>query len=77
VLALVPAGIAWALMQGPSLDWEPAPILIIGLIAFGIVFAINSAVHSYLILAYADADTSASITWPTPAAGSPAPCCPA
>ncbi len=56
VLALVPAGIAWALMQGPSLDWEPAPILIIGLIAFGIVFAINSAVHSYLILAYADAD---------------------
>jgi hypothetical protein len=56
VLALVPAGIAWALTQGPALNWEPGPILIIGLIAFGIVFAINSAVHSYLILAYADAD---------------------
>jgi predicted MFS family arabinose efflux permease len=55
-LALVPAGIAWALMQGPALNWEPGPILIIGLIAFGIVFALNSAVHSYLILAYADAD---------------------
>jgi predicted MFS family arabinose efflux permease len=56
VLALVPAGIAWSLTQGPTLNWEPGPILIIGLIAFGIVFAINSAVHSYLILAYADAD---------------------
>jgi biotin carboxyl carrier protein len=56
LLAVVPAGIAWALLQGPALAWEPAPILIIGLIAFGIVFAVNSAVHSYLILAYADAD---------------------
>ena len=27
-----------------------------GLIAFGAVFALNSAVHSYLILAYADGD---------------------
>ena len=27
-----------------------------GLIAFGIIFALNSAVHSYLILAYADGD---------------------
>jgi predicted MFS family arabinose efflux permease len=56
VLALVPAGIAWALMQGPALSWSPGPTLVIGLIAFGIIFAVNSAVHSYLILAYADAD---------------------
>ena len=27
-----------------------------GLIVFGVVFALNSAVHSYLILAYADGD---------------------
>ena len=27
-----------------------------GLIAFGVVFALNSAVHSYLILAYAEGD---------------------
>jgi MFS family permease len=34
-----------------------APIVIvIGLIAFGIAFALNSAVHSYLILRYADGD---------------------
>ena len=51
-LALLPAGIALALGQG----WDPAGVLIIGLILFGIVFAINSAVHSYLILAYSDHD---------------------
>jgi len=28
----------------------------VGLIVFGLVFALNSAVHSYLILAYADGD---------------------
>jgi predicted MFS family arabinose efflux permease len=31
-------------------------VLITGLVLFGVVFAINSAVHSYLILAYSDAD---------------------
>ncbi len=50
VLALFPAGIAVALHQG----LPPAPVLVVGLILFGIVFAINSAVHSYLILAYSD-----------------------
>ena len=52
LLAAVPAGIAIALMQG----LDPAASLIIGLGLFGIVFAINSAVHSYLILAYSDQD---------------------
>jgi hypothetical protein len=52
VLALVPAGIALALGAG----WDPATVLITGLVLFGIVFALNSAVHSYLILAYADFD---------------------
>ncbi|MEA2079122.1 MAG: organoarsenical effux MFS transporter ArsJ [Pseudomonadota bacterium] len=52
VLALFPAGIALALMQG----WDPTLSIVIGLAAFGIVFAINSAVHSYLILAYSDRD---------------------
>ena len=31
-------------------------MLVVGLIAFGIVFAMNSAVHSYLVLSYADND---------------------
>ena len=52
LLAFLPAGIALALGWG----WDPATVLIVGLILFGIVFAINSAVHSYLILAYSDLD---------------------
>jgi predicted MFS family arabinose efflux permease len=52
LLALLPAGIALALQQG----WEATSVLLVGLILFGAVFAINSAVHSYLILAYSDFD---------------------
>lgn len=52
ILALFPAGIALALVQG----WPAETVLIIGLILFGVVFAINSAVHSYLILAYSEHD---------------------
>ena len=52
VLALIPAGIALALSQG----WPAGPILIAGLVVFGVVFAVNSAVHSYLILGYSDHD---------------------
>ncbi len=52
LLAVFPAGIAIALSSG----LDPALCLIIGLAAFGAVFAINSAVHSYLILAYSDRD---------------------
>ena len=33
---------------------DPATVMISGLAAFGVVFAINSALHSYLILAYSD-----------------------
>ena len=50
VLAFIPAGIALALGQ----DWNPAWVVTLGLMLFGVVFAINSAVHSYLILAYSD-----------------------
>ena len=52
VLAEFPAGIALGLDQG----WDPAWVLVVGLVLFGVVFAINSAVHSYLILAYSDYD---------------------
>ncbi|CAA9463986.1 MAG: MFS-type efflux pump ArsJ specific for 1-arseno-3-phosphoglycerate [uncultured Solirubrobacteraceae bacterium] len=51
-LALLPAGIAAALLG----DVEPTVALVGGLIVFGVVFAANSAVHSFLILAYADGD---------------------
>ncbi len=52
ILILFPAAIALGLQQG----WPADVVLITGLILFGIVFAINSAVHSYLILAYSDRD---------------------
>jgi predicted MFS family arabinose efflux permease len=52
VLAAFPAGIAISL--GVNLD--PTIVIVAGLIAFGVIFALNSAVHSYLILAYAEGD---------------------
>ena len=52
LLMLVPVGIALALAQG----WDAGTVLVVGLLVFGVVFAINSALHSYLILAYADHD---------------------
>jgi hypothetical protein len=51
-LAAFPAGIALALTSGIA----PALAVVGGLLAFGAVFALNSAVHSYLILAYTDSD---------------------
>ncbi len=46
---------AAALMAGAPAVWLTTA-LILGLLAFGYVFAVNSSVHSYLILAFADAD---------------------
>jgi predicted MFS family arabinose efflux permease len=51
-LAVFPAVIAIALTAG----LDATTVLVAGLILFGIVFALNSAVHSYLILAYAEGD---------------------
>src|SRR5688572_24531819 len=50
LLAAFPAGIAAALYFNVS----PGLVIVAGLILFGVVFALNSAVHSYLILAYTD-----------------------
>lgn len=52
ILMLSPAAIAVALHLG----WPPGSVLVIGLALFGLLFAINSAVHSYLILAYSGHD---------------------
>lgn len=52
LLAIIPAAIAIAL----ALGLPPAAVVLGGLGAFGIVFAINSSVHSYLILALTDHD---------------------
>ena len=52
VLAIVPAAMAWSLQQG----FDPTLIVMGGLGLFGVLFALNSSVHSYLILAYAEGD---------------------
>lgn len=52
VLAVVPAAMALLLIQGHS----PQPVLVAGLTLFGVLFAINSSLHSYLILSYAADD---------------------
>jgi predicted MFS family arabinose efflux permease len=49
-LAALPAAMAIALHA----DLDPAAVVIAGLAVFGVIFALNSTVHSYLILAYAD-----------------------
>jgi predicted MFS family arabinose efflux permease len=50
LLAQFPIAIALGLQMG----WPADYVLVIGLILFGVVFAVNSAIHSYLILAYSD-----------------------
>lgn len=49
-LALVPLFMAW------QLEWNPELIVVIGLGLFALLFALNSAVHSYLIVAAASHD---------------------
>ncbi len=56
VLALVTALIAWAMTRSDVAGLSPDVVLIGGLMIFGAVFAMNSSVHSYLIVAYSDTD---------------------
>jgi predicted MFS family arabinose efflux permease len=52
LLAVLTASIALGLYAGLS----PEGVILTGLATFGVVFAINSSVHSYLILLYSDGD---------------------
>ncbi|WP_068544584.1 organoarsenical effux MFS transporter ArsJ [Thalassotalea crassostreae] len=51
-LAIIPALIALAL----HFDFQVKIAIIAGLLIFGAIFAINSSLHSYLIVSYADGD---------------------
>jgi len=55
LLLIVPFGLIGALRLGV----DPGLALVVGLAIFAVVFAINSAVHSYLVLAYTDEDSVA------------------
>ena len=55
-LALVPIALAAAVaLDAPNLEW----VVVLGLGVFGFAFAVNSSVHSYLILAYAGSEKAA------------------
>jgi MFS family permease len=41
---------------GIQTDWYPQLTIVLGLLVFGAVFAVNSSVHSYLIVSYAKGD---------------------
>jgi predicted MFS family arabinose efflux permease len=57
VLTAIPAVLAlW--LAGTS-AWRPDLVLLAGLALFGLPFAINSSLHSYLILAYAGSEKAA------------------
>ena len=52
LLAGLPAGIALTMAAG----YSPQVVLIGGLLIFGVLFAVNSSLHSYLIVSYAKGD---------------------
>jgi predicted MFS family arabinose efflux permease len=56
VLALLLAGTSVAMALGIPASTSPTAVLVVGLGVFGAIFAVNSSVHSYLILAYSDGD---------------------
>jgi predicted MFS family arabinose efflux permease len=57
LLVAVPAILA-LLLRNPDL-WRPDLVVVIGLALFGLPFAVNSSLHSYLILAYAGSKKAA------------------
>ena len=54
VLTAIPALIALALWRQVG---HPGVAIVVGLAVFGVVFAMNSSIHSYMILAYTDAES--------------------
>jgi len=56
VLAVVPLGIAFGLSRDLTPGLAEQSILIGGLLVFGALFAVNSSLHSYLIVRHAQAD---------------------
>jgi predicted MFS family arabinose efflux permease len=57
ILAAIPVALVFAL-QIPGV-WRPDWVIVAGLAIFGLPFAVNSSLHSYLILAYAGSEKAA------------------
>ena len=56
MLAFLLRGVTALIAAGLTAGYSPAAVILGGLGVFGVVFAVNSSVHSYLILAYSDGD---------------------
>ncbi|UGA54724.1 organoarsenical effux MFS transporter ArsJ [Vibrio sp. VB16] len=52
LLAIITGLVAYAV----QMDWQPELVIVVGLMVFGAVFAVNSSLHSYLIVSYAKGD---------------------
>ncbi|MFZ1988338.1 MAG: organoarsenical effux MFS transporter ArsJ [Alphaproteobacteria bacterium] len=63
ILALIPAALAAAITKQAGLAFPVLAhadlVLVVGLLIFGVAFAVNSSLHSYLILAYAGSEKAA------------------
>lgn len=57
--ALVAVPVVLALLLRNSELWRPDIVVVLGLALFGLPFAVNSSLHSYLILAYAGSKKAA------------------
>ncbi|NET73459.1 MAG: MFS transporter, partial [Sphaerospermopsis sp. SIO1G2] len=55
-LAAIPAGLTIAAFAAEGAQMWLTTLLVAGLLAFGAIFAVNSALHSYLILAFTKAE---------------------
>ena len=56
VWALALAGLPALIALGLDSGWSPQTVLLGGLMVFGALFAVNSSLHSYLIVSYANED---------------------
>ncbi|GAM72344.1 permease of the major facilitator superfamily [Vibrio sp. JCM 19236] len=71
--ALIWAGlltiVTGAIAYGVQIEWQPELVIVVGLLIFGAIFAVNSSLHSYLIVSYAKGDgvsmDVASTIWQT------------
>lgn len=52
LLTLVTGAIAYSI----QIHWQPELVIVVGLLIFGAIFAVNSSLHSYLIVSYAKGD---------------------
>lgn len=54
--AILLAGVTGLIAYGVQVGWQPQLVIVVGLMIFGAIFAVNSSLHSYLIVSYAKGD---------------------